>query len=414
MAKKNLSKDSLELIKRQEALMAKSRKLKKKSKKAKDKPKKIVEEKVVAKPEPVKKAKVKEAKPKKVKKEEKPKKKAKTEKPKDYTTIIATVAVVVAIALIAFFIIKKPVGDEQTPSFSDGDALLVLASVNGEDITQAQIDDIYSKIPPQNRFLLTKEALLDQLITEKLLLQKADELNISIEDSEVEEFFELVLATNQLSEEELEVRLAEQNMSVDELRDEIRKQITLTKLIEVVVVLENVTEEQALTYYDENQDLFVANPAQVNASHILICYVDSVTGCDENRSLEEALERAEMITGLIDEDEDNFAELAVKYSDGPSGPNGGSLGLFPRGVMVGEFEEVAFSLEVGNVSEPVMTQFGYHIIKVFDKQEESAASFEDAKQGIMAQLETQDRQTEFQDFVSNLRNESEVVMYEAE
>ena len=66
--------------------------------------------------------------------------------------------------------------------------------------------------------------------------------------------------------------------------------------------------------------------------------------------------------------EDNFADLAKQYSEGPSSVNGGDLGWFGEGVMVAPFEQAAFNLEVGEISEPVLTQFGYHLILVEDKR----------------------------------------------
>lgn len=108
---------------------------------------------------------------------------------------------------------------------------------------------------------------------------------------------------------------------------------------------------------NENKVYFVAEE-EVKASHILV-------GLD-NRTEEEALEVVNEI--LKDLNANNFAEKAEKYSEGPSAPQGGDLGWFRRGVMVPAFEEVAFSLEVGEISEPVLTQFGYHLILIEDNR----------------------------------------------
>lgn len=107
-------------------------------------------------------------------------------------------------------------------------------------------------------------------------------------------------------------------------------------------------------------DSGVPSPEEVKASHILIM--------TEDRTDEEALELAEEIKDKITDD--NFGELAKEYSEGPSAPREGDLGWFGKGQMVKEFEDAAFALEKGKVSDIVKTQFGYHIIKVIDKREQ--------------------------------------------
>ena len=97
---------------------------------------------------------------------------------------------------------------------------------------------------------------------------------------------------------------------------------------------------------------------EIMASHILIT--------TDNRSDEEALN---LITNISEQiNSTNFAELAIKYSEGPSSVRGGDLGWFSKGMMVKEFEDAAFVLDIEGISEPVKTQFGYHIIKVFDRR----------------------------------------------
>jgi parvulin-like peptidyl-prolyl isomerase len=102
---------------------------------------------------------------------------------------------------------------------------------------------------------------------------------------------------------------------------------------------------------------------RVGASHILISFKGSQrTKPTVTRSKEEALKLAEQVSAEAKTPGADFAALAQKYSDGPSGPNGGSLGLFGRGRMVGPFEEAVFALEIDGIADPVETPFGYHII----------------------------------------------------
>ena len=121
-----------------------------------------------------------------------------------------------------------------------------------------------------------------------------------------------------------------------------------------------VPEQAVVHYFEYHRDTFV-EPEQVKASHILF-KLPASAGDDQDRRVRE---KAESVLKLARDGED-FAGLAVEYSEGPSGPDGGDLGYFTRGQMVEAFEEAAFALEQGEISDVVRTQFGYHIIKVED------------------------------------------------
>ena len=100
---------------------------------------------------------------------------------------------------------------------------------------------------------------------------------------------------------------------------------------------------------------------QVRASHILLMFAGSMRSRND-RSKEDALKLIEELKSAVEEGE-NFSELAKTHSDCPSGTEGGDLGSFGRGQMVPEFEDTAFSMEVGDTSEVVETDFGYHLIQ---------------------------------------------------
>ena len=120
----------------------------------------------------------------------------------------------------------------------------------------------------------------------------------------------------------------------------------------------------------ETRDKTEKTDGEVRASHILIAYEGAGSASEDiTRSKEEAQTIANEVLAEVQADPDNFAELAKKYSDGPSGPNGGDLNFFGKGQMVPEFESAAYAMEVGDVSDVVETQFGFHIIKVTDKKE---------------------------------------------
>ena len=133
---------------------------------------------------------------------------------------------------------------------------------------------------------------------------------------------------------------------------------------------------------------------EVKASHILIAYEGSERAAPAiTRTKSEAEAEAVKILKEVKADPDNFAELAKKYSDGPSGPNGGDLGFFGRGMMTADFENTAFGMEVSEVSDVVETEFGYHIIKLTDKKE----SEETVSVGFLKVADTEENKQKLED-----------------
>lgn len=152
------------------------------------------------------------------------------------------------------------------------------------------------------------------------------------------------------------------------------------------VMAENVSDEELQAAYDaQYKD---AEPEQeFNASHILV----------------ETKEEADAIKSELDGGAD-FAEVAKEKSTGPSGPGGGSLGWFAPGMMVPAFEEAVAGMEAGSVSDPVETQFGWHVIKLNETRTAEAPALEDVRD----ELETQVRQTKVQTAIESITEAAEV------
>ena len=142
----------------------------------------------------------------------------------------------------------------------------------------------------------------------------------------------------------------------------------------------SLTEEDLRTYYDNNPDEFYT-PKTVKARHILI----KVDPQADEKNVEQARQKALEILKLAREGRD-FAELAKQYSEGPTAANGGDLGVFRKDAMVKPFAEQAFAMKAGDISEPVQTRFGWHIIKVEKVNEATTASFEAARDNIRRKL----------------------------
>jgi peptidyl-prolyl cis-trans isomerase D len=141
-----------------------------------------------------------------------------------------------------------------------------------------------------------------------------------------------------------------------------------------------ISAEDVQTYYLDNREKF-ATPKTVEARHILF----KVNAEATQELVDAAKAKAEDVLGMIQKGED-FAAMAKQYSEGPSKESGGQLGAFKKEDMVAPFAEKAFAMQQGEVSEPVRTQFGWHLIKVEKVNEASVQSLEDAKQTIQATL----------------------------
>ena len=142
------------------------------------------------------------------------------------------------------------------------------------------------------------------------------------------------------------------------------------------------TEADAKKFYDENPQMF-ATPEMLSASHILVQF-PSAQPTDEE--VAKALAKCNDIKAKLAADASNFADLAKEFSDCPSKAQGGNLGQFPQGSMVSEFEAALLALEAGKVSEPVRTQFGYHLILAGEKSPASKRAFDEVKEQLIAYL----------------------------
>lgn len=154
-----------------------------------------------------------------------------------------------------------------------------------------------------------------------------------------------------------------------------------------------VSDETLQQEYEARKDEFT-QPERVKARHILIQLEQNATEAEDQA----ALEKIEAIRKRIVDDGEDFATVAEETSDGPSAPNGGDLGWFSQGQMVPAFEEAAFSLTPGTVSEPVRTPFGYHLILVEEREDAQVAPFDEVKDQLKQEI-AEDRAT---DLVSNL------------
>lgn len=175
---------------------------------------------------------------------------------------------------------------------------------------------------------------------------------------------------------------------------EIEKNVLKQYVINQILTSVQVTDDEKRTFFEANKANF-SNPPTANAKHILV----------------DTEEKANEILAQIKAGEVTFEDAARAHSTCPSKDQGGDLGTFGRGQMVPEFEAATFAMEVGDISDPVKTQFGYHIIKLEAKNEESIPTYEEVadkvektlmfqKQGEVYQAKLNEVKAKFGDLVS--------------
>lgn len=254
-----------------------------------------------------------------------------------------------------------------------------IAKVDGESISK---DELYDEMVK-----LYGAATVDQLISDKIVAAEAKKEKINISKKEIEEELDK-LKESYGGEEVFNQTLESNNTTLADVEADIKNYLTIKKLLEPEI---EITDEELKTYFDENKDSF-GEAEQVKASHILVE--------DENKAKE--------IKAKLDAGED-FAALAKEYStDESTKESGGELGYFAKGTMVTEFDDAAFTLAVNQISDPVKTEYGYHIIKVEDKKEAKEANFEDSKDEIKETLFEQKMETEYSSWLEEKKKDYDI------
>jgi len=285
----------------------------------------------------------------------------------------------------------------------------VLARVNGQDITKVEFDRALKSIEgragpvPDTRRDEVYRGLIEQLVRLQLLKQEAAARKITVTDAELDK--RIAEVKQQFpSEDVFKEALAAQKVTPERFRADQRDELAVNKMLaDALKDKVAVTPEQLEAFYKNNPDRFKQGE-RVRASHILITVPQGADGPTKDK----AREKAEGILKQIKAGGD-FAALAKANSADPgSAINGGDLGYFPPGQMVGPFNDVAFKLAPGTVSDLVETQFGFHIIKVVDKQAGGIVPLDSVRPQLAQFLENQNRQREGAAFVTALRAKAKV------
>ena len=234
----------------------------------------------------------------------------------------------------------------------------ILATVGTLQVTEAEVDAFLANLGPRGQSYNNPEgrkAVLEQIIGNKLLLLEAKKNLFEIEPE-----FKAALA---------------------QAKDTLLTNYALEKVFSAV----KVSDKEIADYYEANKAQLESGET-VNASHILV----------------DSEELAKEIRGKIASGEISFEDAAKEYSSCPSKQNGGNLGDFGKGQMVPEFDTAVFAMEIGELSEPVKTQFGYHLIKLNAKNESTVPSLDEIKEELREGLLGEKRRAAYESKVRQL------------
>lgn len=270
------------------------------------------------------------------------------------------------------------------------------------DLIQARYASMGRKLDPAKLNDL-RSKLLDNLIDEQLLYQESQKDGIKVDPEKVKQ--ELDKIRNKFpSKSEFQARMKDMGYTEAILRHQIEKNMAIHHLIDKEIISKiNITDAAAKAYYKDNPKEF-QQPAEVRVRHILIKVPTDASKADKSA----AKKKIEEIQQKLKKGAD-FAELAKKYSEGPSAKKGGDLGFFSRGQMVKSFEDAAFALKKpGDVSNIVQTPFGYHLIKLEAKKPASVTSFKDAKEYIIEKLKREQAMKKISPYIDSLRGKAKI------
>lgn len=293
------------------------------------------------------------------------------------------------------------------PAFARETLDRIAAEVNGEIVLYSEVRERAFQMssmggtaqPDPKEFI---KPALESLVDEKLIIQYGKEKEIKVTamelDKAVEDFRK---RTGAATMEDFSQMLTRAGLTMDGYRKMLGDQLLARKVISMEVRSQvQLSEDAVKDWYGEHKDLFTGRP-KIRVSHILKYLPKTASDADwEKAAADIAAIRKEIADGL------DFAEAAKKYSEDPSRDTGGDLGEVVKGEMVEEFDDVAFNLEPGVVSEPVRTQFGYHLIKVQYKGASEVAPLEKVRGEVENRMYAELVQTAREDWIRRVRKDA--------
>jgi peptidyl-prolyl cis-trans isomerase C len=295
---------------------------------------------------------------------------------------------------------------------SDAASSKYAAKVNGKTVKSTTLDFAVENFCENQKMMgvniededkkILREKILDELISAELLYQESKKAGLGNLTKKVDEQFDSIKKGFK-TEKEFNNLMKERGLSEKELRESIEKGVYIETFLETEVYSDiTIDETEKIQEYDNNKDKLNV-PEQVNASHILV-RVSKEAAEEEKNNLRTKIEglRNKAAAG------EDFAELARANSEDGSASVGGNLGYFKRGDMVKPFEDAAFGLKPGEVSDIVETDFGYHIIKLNDIKPAHLLAYEEVEKEIERFLLNKHRIAKLSEYVEKLRKDAKI------
>lgn len=261
-----------------------------------------------------------------------------------------------------------------------------------------------------------EQGVAEYLVMMEVVGQKASSFGITVTEEDVQEQIDQIKQMFQGDEDKFEEALDSQNISLEQLTQSTRDNLLLEAVKEAVTTGLTVTEEEAKAYYEAHQTDYVQQEER-ETRHILISPYrpvgeDSGTSEATQADWDAAKVEAEKVRSEIQNGAD-FVTEAQKYSDDETtSESGGDLGPITRGQMTLAFEEAVFSLKKGELSEPVRTQYGYHVIQVTDILPEKQLSFDRVRENIKSILLDRKRSEAWQNWLADQKEKLGVIYRE--
>lgn len=334
--------------------------------------------------------------------------------------LIAAVAIfTLSISVMGCKMIEKtPEAIQKTVYATVGDEKITKADMDEE--MKATIDQLKQKYGDnyendekiKDQIKQMKVQYLNAMVNEKLMLKNAESVGVTPTDDELNEYADKQIEQLKQAypdDAQLQQVLEANGFTEDSYKDYAKKQYTLQKVQEAIFADVEVTDEDAQAYYDENKDSQYTVGAGANASHILI----AEKGSDGNIDFDASLAKANEVKAKLDAGSD-FATLASEYGTDGTKDKGGDLGFvaYNQANYDQDFLAGFKQLSEGQISDPVKSQFGYHIIKATGIKDEVVTPFDDVKEQIKSQLLQQKQTDAFNDKISEWKDAAKVKTYE--
>lgn len=317
--------------------------------------------------------------------------------------IAGVIIVIILLGFLFSWINKVKIMNEQEKLFADynPNMSITVATINGFDLSLYDYNKQLAMLPAEKKLEASRSNVLEWIIEEELLMQKASELDIGVPKENVEVAYEQLVESSGQSESEFLSKVSYFGLNKEKLKELLERQAIVNQLfVDEINKGVSISDEEAKAFYDVNPELFKED-VQVTVKHLLI--KNDVRSEKEAKTLIQEL-ASKAMKG------DDFCTLITENSEDPGSVNNCGEYTFGKGVMVPEFEEAAFNMNQGEY-RIVKTSYGYHLIYKVSETKNSTSSFEEVKEKIKTNLLDDARLEAYNEYVGELKADSDIQIF---